>query len=270
MNDLRGEVLVAIVNNLRDWHFAYDELWYRIPVDSVERFLKRRWPPQWLAFYRTKAFGGDRYTVRYYGQVLAIERKTRPELFPNEPPGPKSDRVYYRLQLAPLQQLPQPIPSPRWRRITFIPTTWAKIVTATEINDLYDGSPLEDQLWAVLKGYDLPIIRQEWVEFGDRRYALDFAVFCVKAPLAIETDGDRWHHTPELADKDNLRDNDLKSAGWQVLHFNTRRVMEEAETYCVPTIVDTINSLGGVDHNQFVHRLVDPDPDNPRQPSLFD
>ena len=81
-------------------------------------------------------------------------------------------------------------------------------------------------------------------------------------------DGDTWHHTPELADKDNRRDNDLKTDGWQVMRFSTRHIMEETETYCVPTILDTINALGGID--AFVPRYVDPDADSPRQPSLFD
>lgn len=270
MSHRRGEVLVAIINNRHDWHYAYDDLWYRVPVSSVRQFLKQRWPPQWLAFYQTKAFGEEAYSVRYYSRVVGIERKTRRELLPNDPPGDKSDREYYQLRLEPLRKLPVPIPSARRRRVTFIPTIWEKFVTATEINDLYDGSPLEDRLWVALKPFNLPIIRQEWVEINRNRYALDFAVYCAKAKLGIETDGDRWHHSPEQADKDNLRDNDLKADGWQVLHFNTRRIMEETESYCVPKIIETINAFGGVDDGAFVPRRVDPDTDSPRQMGLFD
>lgn len=270
MNQPSGEILVAIINDLRDWDRVWGELWYRIPVSSVEAFLKRRWPPQWLAFYQTKVFGEEAYSIRYYSRVMDIQRKTRRELFPNDPPGPKSNRLYYQLRLAPLQKLPRPIPSARWRRLAFIPTTWTKFIAATEINDLYDASPLEDRLWAALKQFDLPIIRQEWVNIDNKPYALDFAVYCATAKLAIETDGDTWHHSPEQADKDNLRDNDLKSSGWQVLHFGTRHIMEEAETYCVPIIIDTISTLGGVDDGDFVPRRIDPDVDSPRQPSLFD
>lgn len=269
-NTQRGEVLVAIMNDLRDWHMARDELWYRIPVSSVEAFLKRRWPPRWLAFYQTKAFGEEAYSIRHFGRVMNIRRVTRRDLFPNDPPGEKDSRHYYQLQLAPLQKLPHPITSARWRRVTFIPTTWAKFTTATEINDLYDESPLEDRLWAALKPFDLPIIRQEWVNIDKNRYALDFAVYCARANLAIETDGDTWHHAPEPAHKDNLRENALKSNGWQILRFDTQHIMEETDTYCVPTIIDTINTLGGADDGSFVPRRVDPDVDSPRQPSLFD
>ena len=270
MNQPGGEILVAIMNDLHDWHLAVEQLWYRIPVSSVEQFLKHRWPPHWLAFYQTKVFGEEAYSIRYYGRVVAIDRRARRDLFPNETPNPKSNRLYYRLQLASLEKLPRPIPSARWRRLAFIPTTWAKFISANEINDLYDASPLEDRLWSVLKQFDLPVIRQEWVSIDEKQYALDFAVYCVRSKLAIETDGDTWHHTPELAAKDNLRDNALKSNGWQVLHFGTRHIMEEAETYCVPKIIDTINSLGGVDDGDFVPRRIDPDVDSPRQPSLFD
>ena len=35
--------------------------------------------------------------------------------------------------------------------------------------------------------------------------------------------------------------------GWPVLRFSTRHIMEETETYCVPTIIETINAFGGVD-----------------------
>ncbi|MBP6786303.1 MAG: DUF559 domain-containing protein [Candidatus Promineofilum sp.] len=266
----RGELLVAIMNDLHDWHIVREQLWYRIPVSSVEHFLRRRWPPQWLAFYQTKVFGEEAYSIRYYGRVIAIHRKTRSELFPNESPGSKSNKLYYQLRLAPLEKLPRPIPSARWRRVAFIPTTWQKAIAADEINDLYDDSPLEDRLWMALKPYNFPVIRQAWAEVNGNRYVLDFAVSCAKAPLAIETDGDTWHHTPELAYQDNLRENDLKTDGWQVLRFSTRHIMEQTETYCVPIILNTIATLGGVDDGTFVPRQIDPDIDSPRQPGLFD
>lgn len=47
----RGEVLVAIMNKHSDFILATDQHWYRIPVDSVDKFLKKRWPPQWLVSF---------------------------------------------------------------------------------------------------------------------------------------------------------------------------------------------------------------------------
>jgi hypothetical protein len=68
----RGEVLVAIMNNLLDFAIARDEHWYRIPISSVERMLRKRWPPRWLAFYQTKVFAKEAFAVNYCAQVVGI------------------------------------------------------------------------------------------------------------------------------------------------------------------------------------------------------
>lgn len=81
----KNEVLVAIINNLLDFAVARDQHWYRIPVRSVENLLKKRWPPQWLAFYLTKVFGSEAYAVNYYARVLAIRKVFRGQLFPEQP-----------------------------------------------------------------------------------------------------------------------------------------------------------------------------------------
>ena len=49
-----GQVLVAIINDRRDFAIVREQNWYRIPVASAEKWLKHRWPPQWVAFYQTK------------------------------------------------------------------------------------------------------------------------------------------------------------------------------------------------------------------------
>jgi hypothetical protein len=76
----RGEVLVAILPDLSDLTIAREQHWYRIPVSSVKKFLKERWPPDWLAFYQPKVFQAEQYSVRYYAQgvkanVLFFDRK---------------------------------------------------------------------------------------------------------------------------------------------------------------------------------------------------
>ena len=200
---MRGEVLVAILNNLLDFAVARDEHWYRIPVSSVRRFLKDRWPPDWLAFYQTKVFGDEAYAVNYYAQVLEVRKAHRWQLFPDEPLDEKSQRLYYQIILGPLQRLPQPIVSRRWRRIVFIPTTWQKFVDAVEINDLYDESPLEDRLWVELKRLKISAERQFFIMVKDRFYSLDFAFLCALGKLDVETDGDTWHSDPDCIPEDN-------------------------------------------------------------------
>ena len=269
--DTQGEVLVAIMNNLLDFVIARDQHWYRIPIHSVERFLKERWPPQWLAFYQTKVFGSEAFAVNYYARVLDIRKVFRWQLFPDQPHDEKGQRRYYQLLLSPLQRLPQPILSRRWRLIVFIPTTWQKFTNAVEINDLYDESPLEDRLWAELKRLEIDAERQEFVRVKGRIYALDFAIYCDQGKIDVETDGDRWHTDPERIPLDNLRDNDLETAGWKLLRFNTHHIQEEMVEYCIPTIVENINGVGGLSTRGLVPRKIWMDaPEGSRQLALFE
>ena len=267
----RGEVLVAIINNLHDFAIARDQHWYRIPVGSAKKWLKDRWPPEWLAFYQTKPFGREAHAVNYYAKVHEIRQRYRWQLFELDPRDEKRNRRYYQLVLGPLQRLPDPIRSRRWRRIVFIPTTWSRFVSAAEINDLYHESPLEDRLWAEFKRLKVAAERQEAVEVKKRYYFLDFAIYCATGKIDVETDGDVWHANPERAAQDNLRDNDLKTVGWRVLRFNTHQIREEMEPYCLRTIVENIGKFGGVDEGRIVPRHIDPNAlDGVYQPGLFD
>jgi very-short-patch-repair endonuclease len=268
----RGEVLVAIINNKADFALAMEQHWYRVPVSSQEKWLKDRWPPKWLALYQTLKLGLEPFAINYYAKVRSIRKAFRWQLFPNQPRDEKSNRLYYQLMLEPVRELPRPIYSRRRRRIIFIPTTWDKFSNAVEINDLYAESSLEDKLWTALKQHDIQPERQELVTIEDRNYFLDFAVYCASGKIDVETDGDEWHATPEKAEQDNLRDNDLESAGWQSLRFTTRQINEQTVEYCIPTIVETINHLGGLEEEgRFMPRKIDPDaPAGTYQPGLFD
>ncbi len=268
---IRNEVLVAILNNRHDFNIAYEQHWYRIPVSSVEKLLKQRWPPHWLAFYQTKVFGQKAHAVNYFTQVIGIQKVNRQQLFPNEPPNAKSGKYYYKLILQPLQSLPKPIFSRRLRRIAFISTTAEKFFNAVEINDLYDESPLEDKLWAELKRLKIQAERQELVGVNNRNYMLDFNIYCAKGKIDAETDGDTYHANPEKSPKDNMRNNDLEAAGWKVLRFSTKQVREQMAEYCIPNIVKTIKNLGGLDEGGLIPRTVDLNaPEGSRQLGLFD
>ena len=160
------------------------EGWYHVPAEAAKKWVKDRWPPQIIAFYQGKPHGDEVFSVRYFADVLRVEKLIRNRIFPDETDHPRAEKAYYRIHLGPQHQLPRPILSRRWRRITFIPTTWRKFQTAVEINDLFDGSPLEDRLWAELKRAEIPAERQEYIRIGKRQYALDFAIYCSKATLA--------------------------------------------------------------------------------------
>ena len=265
-------LLVAILNNKLDFEVARDKHWYRIPISSQRKWLARRWPPKWIAFYQTKVFGSEKYSIRYFARVQGIKRAFGYQLVPSRGQHTtKGQKLYYQLLLGKLQQLPMPIRSLKLRRVTFIPTTFRKFIEADEINDLFDDSPLENLLWDAMKDAGIPAERQFHEKANNRNYILDFAIECVKGKIDVETDGDRYHANPEKAVDDNLRNNALEANGWKVLRFSTVQVREEATTYCMDIIADTIDSLGGLDEGGALPRLMNrPRDSTPYQPSLFD
>jgi very-short-patch-repair endonuclease len=242
------------MNNWADFGILNDHLWYRIPVANAPK----RWPPTWMGFYQTKVFRDEAFAVNYYGRVREIDVIRRQELFPNELPNPKSDRVYYQVHLHNLDKLERPIYSRRLRRIVFIPTTRGKFHAAVEINDLYDESPLEDRLWAEFKRLDIAAERQWHFKVANSRFFLDFAVFCRDGHVDVEADGDTWHADPKRATQDNRRFNDLQSAGWHVLRFNGEQIRNGMADYCVPKIAEIINRLGGLRDEGLVSRMFYP------------
>jgi very-short-patch-repair endonuclease len=263
----RGEVLVALLKDRRDFQYLTNEGWYRIPVQSTPR----RWPPKWLAFYLPKAFAEQAFAVRYYGRVRdEIEKVPRRALIP-EPAHPNADKLYYRIQLEDLKELPQPIPSKRFRRIVFIPTTCRKLFLAQEINDLFDDSPLEDLLWEELKTRQIPAERQWEALIRERLYRLDFALFCNGGNIDVEADGDMWHNPPERVRADKARNNELSSAHWHLLRFNGEEIRERMGPYCIARITELINRLGGLQEETMAPRVFHELPDGSiQQLALFE
>lgn len=265
----KGEVLVAIVNNKNDFAEVKENLWYRVPVSSANKWLKDSFPPKWLALYQTKIFGEEAFCVNYYAKVIEYKKVFRYEIFPSEPKNNKTNNEYYQIFIEPLKPLDRPIFSLRRRRIIFIPTTFEKLMSAEQINDLYDESPLEDAMWLELKNLEVFAERQEFFEINKREYALDFSVYCIDGKIDIETDGDYWHSHPEKRAEDSIRYNDLNSTGWHILRFTSKQVREQMTEYCVPKVKDTIDRLGGLDVGNFLPRKLKR-PTGAYQPSLFD
>lgn len=246
----KEELLVGIVNNISDYDIIQNRFWYRIPVDKADKLLKKRWPPDWIAFYYTDSIKKYPQMVIHYGKVSRISVESRKELFPSEKKNYKTNKEYYKISFDEVRILPKPILSRRWRRIVFIQTTFRKFIKAREVNDLFDGSTLEDRLWAEFKRNRISADRQEVVKIDDKFYSLDFSIYCKKGKINIELDGDRWHHNPKGSAKDNIRNNDLTSNGWSVIRFDSQQVHEKMETYCIPTIKVSINKLGGIDPDE--------------------
>ena len=241
---VHDRVLVAFLPSPSDLEIVRSKGWYRIPVAAAQKWIGHHWPPQWIAFYHAESFEREAFSIRYYAKVVGFHEAGRRDLFPDESPSVKSDKLYYQVFLLPLQRLPRPIRSRASRRIVFIRTTFEKLMSAKEINDLYDESPLEDWLWQQLAKHKLKPERQEWVKVNGSDYALDFAFYCRHGKLDVETDGDWWQCDPARVPEDNLRDSDLESDGWTILRFNSYQLRQETERFCVPTIIDELKRLG--------------------------
>lgn len=141
-----ARVLVVVMNNRRDFARARDAGWYRIPLARAPRLVGA----YYLAFYQTRAFGDEAWAIHYYAPVRRYRVVTRIQLLPDEPEHPRAHDRYYKIEIGPLQRLARPIPSHRLRRVTFIPTTLARLLQAEEINDLWLGDARQERLWEVL------------------------------------------------------------------------------------------------------------------------
>ena len=152
---------------------------------------------------------------------------------------------YYQFHLGEIKKLPQPIPSKRWRRIVHIPTSLQRLLTAKEINDLYDTSPLEEKMYKALKRRKINPERQLYVHSGNQTYCLDFCIFCQKANIDLECDGERYHALPGAFTKDRIRNNQLTSLGWYVLRFSGTEIHRGLKD-CMATVERTIYTLKGL------------------------
>ena len=245
-------VLVALMNNPADFRLLKEKGWYRIPVGRHAPRIVRDGSVQQIAFYQTKAFKNDPFTIRWYGEVSNIREVTRLELFPDTPSNHKKiNRRYYQLFVRNLRPLEKPIRSHRPRRLLFIPTSAKKFYGAMlqpqpEINQLFNESPLEDLLFNRLIKERIYPERQYVVENGSKKWRLDFAVFCKTTNLDIETDGMQYHYST-TAQKlyDNTRNNDLHSKEWKALRFPTHEITDEMDTV-ISKIKTAIDNHGGL------------------------
>ncbi len=177
-------VLVVVLNDAADLGRVRQAGWYRIPLARAPR----RIAADFLAFYQTAAFPpAERWSVRWFAPVRGYKIAPRRELIPDEPDHPRADQHYYKITLGGLTPLPRPVPSRRLRRITFIPTTLARLLQAEEINDLWIKSSAQERLWAALKqaGLDAEIERQYPLREDLPQYVADFALFGPAGRVAL-------------------------------------------------------------------------------------
>jgi len=227
-----SSVLIAVMNHTRDLKRARDEHWYRIPVRSAPKFF----PPDYVAFYFTKPFSADAFSVRWYAQVRGHELVTRRDLLPNEPDHPRADQRYYKLQLGKLVELPHPIPSRSLRRITFILTNGKRLNEAWEINDLFLGPREHDSLWRALKEARLHAERNYVIRDASstRAYSVDFAVICHEGTLGVICGDSPGRSEAEMP----------RAVRERLLYFTSTQI-DASPKKCVEAIAAAAAQLGG-------------------------
>jgi hypothetical protein len=171
------------MNDRRDFDIVQNDGWYRIPTKYAPQSVTEA---NILAFYFTRIFEDEKWAIHWYAPVLGHELVHRRDLFPDEQEHPRAEETYYKIQVGPLKQLAKPIPSLRWRRITFIDTTWDRFTAAQEINDLYTSSA--DGLYVTLKETGFHPERAYNVREGGVKYEVDIAVPCLNGTVVISTD----------------------------------------------------------------------------------
>lgn len=168
-------VLVAYMPSPADFRIVQEQGWYRIPQKHMPKGLYA----EYFAFYFGRRFGSQKWAVHYYAEQQGHELVTRAELLPDEAAHPRARELYYKVQLGPLQRLERPIISLRWRRVTFIHTTWDRFKAAAEINDLFvEGGHFVDRLYATLKDRGIRAERNYEMKEPGAVYHIPLVVLC--------------------------------------------------------------------------------------------
>jgi hypothetical protein len=218
-------ILVCLLNNKRDLEIARVLGWYRIPLRSAPKTVA----VDWLAFYQTAKFGDEKWAINYIAPVRGHELTTRAQLLRTQPDHPRAQEQYYKIQIGPLERLPRPIPSRKWRRITFLYTTGERLLAAEELNDLVVQSAERERLWKALRERGLIAERQYEVGKG---VEIDLALLCELGKLGITLS-----ESPEKKVRE--------PKGWQYLTFPEATVNADLPDV-VQTIEQEVQRLGGL------------------------
>jgi very-short-patch-repair endonuclease len=206
---------------------------------------------KWLAFYQPAAFPeSERFCVQWRAPLLGRGQVPYHTLFPELPRSAKSDQLYHKLCVGPLEALARSIfNGESWGRSrVLMPTTEAKLLAADAFDDLFHESPLEDRLWAAIKEQQWLARRQAELTGADnKRYVVDFALPTRRGHLVVECDGDTYHMQPHQVSADKARGNDLAAhnPGWEVLRYPSARLTPEALAATLKEIQTALHRRGG-------------------------
>ena len=141
-------ILVARVPRPKDLEIARLLGWYRIPMKNAPILVD----VDYIAFYQPGSFGaGHRWRIEFIAEVKGHELTTREDLFREEPDHPRAKEAYFKIQLAPLIRLDQPIKTADWKRLTFLYTLGDIFMKAETLDDLILKSEQRQVLWKTIK-----------------------------------------------------------------------------------------------------------------------
>ena len=233
-------VLVGVLKDRRDLNILLAENWYRIPMRHAP---KRKF--DYLAFYQPTSFGRHGKRIQYYAPVLDYKVIKRSDLLPKELNHPRAKDYYLQIHVGKIEKLSQPIRNIIPRRISFGFTTLSHLLKSKDILQLYNVTPTEPMVEDGLKKAGMKAIPQYYVKGEQKRYFLDFAIFCQKGMIAIECDNKKAHSIPSQKKKDKIKDAFLRSYGWKVIRLPENEAVSDLSG-CIKRIKKAVRKLGGL------------------------
>jgi hypothetical protein len=169
-------VLVGVMPAPADLEIVQTRHWYRIPSIRAPNGIHA----EYIAFYFTSHFDVSlRWGIHFYARRTGHELVRRVDLFPDQPHHIRAQETYYKIQLGTLRQKSPPIVSRRWRRITFIQTTWDRFTQAQEINDLFaTDKQFVNRVYHTLKEHGILAEREVEIKRGGKTVPVDLMIPC--------------------------------------------------------------------------------------------
>ena len=225
----RRTVLVVVVNNPDDLRRAAAEGWYRIP----QRRAPRRIGADYLAFYKPGVLKerAEAQPFTFFAPPRLSRLPPRRDLLPAEAGHPRADEFYFRIDIGPLQRLARPIPAEKYHRVTFIHTTLDRLLTATDVTELFRKDDPVETLWQALREHRLRPLKNRLV--GEQ--PVDIALRARGGYLGIRCLEDSA--TQEAAAH-------LLPDRWELLHFSARQIEEDLNG-CLRQVGAVLIQLGG-------------------------
>lgn len=225
----RRTVLVVVLNNSTDLERAAQHGWYRIP----QRKAPRRIGADYLAFYQTGAFRNqpEAQTISYIAATRRYRLVLRSELLPDEADHPRANEYYYRIDIGPLQRLERPVPATTFHRLTFIHTTMAQLLAASDVKELFQTDDPFERLWSALREHNLRPLKNRIV--GER--PVDITLRARGGYLGINCDDESTAQESRPV---------LQAERWEFLHLSSGAISADLNG-CLRQIGAALLRLGG-------------------------